>query len=88
MLLDPPTFPKGEVERAAYIRRDLRWTLAHVTVQPFDSAQYVTFAAPLDSALLRHPPRQQVSVSYGYETTLHLVWMPRAWNFRVIWSCC
>jgi hypothetical protein len=88
MLVDPPAFPNGERDRAAYVRRGLQRALASVAVEPFDSSQYVLMADPVDSAVVRHPPRTQISLSYGYETTLILYWDPEAKQFHTLWGCC
>jgi hypothetical protein len=88
MLIDPPNFPNGERDRAAYVRRGLRRALASVEVEPFDSTQYVLMADPVDSAIIRQPPRLEIALSYGYETTLILQWNAGRKAFIVLWGCC
>ena len=88
MLIDPPEFADGEVGRAAYIREDLLRTLRTVEVSSFDSSGYAFFAEAVDSAILVHPPRQQVSFAYGYESALVLVWDSTKGEFRLLWGCC
>ena len=88
MLIDPPHFPQGEVDRAAYVREGLKRALESVSVAAFDSAQYAMMADSIDSALVRQPPARQIMVSYGYETTLVLIWDPAKRTFRAVWGCC
>jgi len=88
MLIDPPEFPEGEASRAAYIRRGLRRTLEGVRVDPFDSTNYGQMADSIDSTVVRQPPREQITLGYGYETTLALAWDPVSKSFRHLWACC
>jgi hypothetical protein len=88
MLIDPPEFPEGEPGRAAYIRRGLRRTLEGVSVKPFDSANYGQMADSVDSTIIRQPPREQILLGYGYETTLAVAWDPVSKSFRHLWACC
>lgn len=88
MLIDPPEFPNGETSRSAYVRQGLMRTLESVSVEPFDSTQYVMMAGSIDSTIVRQPPEQEISLSYGYETTLTLFWDPKRLVFRLLWGCC
>lgn len=83
-----PRPPADSAARAAYLRARLDRVLAGVEVEPFDSAAYVTLAAPLDSAVLRRPPSRQVSVAYGYETTVVLAWDSVSGRLRRLHACC
>jgi hypothetical protein len=88
MLVDAPEFQNGEVGRAAYVRNGLLAALKNVSVQRFDSANYVLMARPVDSTVLRHPPRFQVLLVYGHETKVVLVWDAQTRAFRRLWACC
>lgn len=86
-LVAPPP-PAGEAARAAFLRQRLHRALSSVEVEPFDPAFYRTMADPVDSAILRRPPRQQVSFAYGYETTVVLAWDPGTGKLRRLYACC
>ncbi len=88
MLIDPPEFPNGEISRSAYIRQGLMRTLESVIVRPFDSTIYVWMAESIDSIIVQQPPAQEISLRYGYETTLMLFWDPKTLGFRLLWRCC
>jgi hypothetical protein len=74
--------------RAAFVRDRLERVLASVVVEPFDLADYTTMAQPVDSAVLRQPPSQQVSFAFGFETTVVLAWDPAAGTLRRLHACC
>ncbi len=74
--------------RDSFVRGRLQRALASVEVEPFDPAAYATMADPVDSALVRRPPREQVSFSYGFETTVVLAWDPAAATLRRLHACC
>ena len=86
MLIDPPAFPNGEVSRAAYVCEGLARTLESVSVGGFDSTSYVNMAAHVDSTLLTKPPLRQITLAYGYETVIVLLWEPSRKSFRVLWG--
>jgi len=86
-LVDPPDF-SGTAERDEYLRRRLRGTLEDVKVRGFDRTGYEMMADAPDSLLLREPPRFEVRFSYGYETTVVLMWDQAAGRFHGLWSCC
>ena len=88
MLIDPPTFPDGEASRAAYVRQGLLRTLGSVNVEPFDASNYAQTADSIDSTIIRHPPLEQITLGYGYETTLGVAWDPASKSFRTLWACC
>jgi hypothetical protein len=73
----------------AFLRAQLDTVLASVVVQPI-AAQSVRLMAE-DSVVLaglEPRPTHRISFSYGYETTVRLVWdAPRA-RFVRLWSCC
>ena len=77
-----------EAARAAFVRSRLDRALASVEVEPFDPASYATMADPVDSAVLRKPPPNQVSFAYGYETTVVLAWDPASASLRRLHACC
>jgi hypothetical protein len=74
--------------RAAFVRDRLDRALASVVVEPFDLADYTTMAQPVDSAVLRNPPWQQVSFAFGFETTVVLARDPAAGTLRRLHACC
>ena len=86
-LVDPPPLADAAA-RDAFVRQKLERALASVEVEPFDSASYAAMADPVDSAVLRQPPRTQVSLSYGYETTLALAWDATTRKLRLLFGCC
>jgi hypothetical protein len=86
-LTDPPSFPT-DAARDKYVRAALLRTLAKVAVGPFDSLSYRQVVESPDSLILRRPPLEEVTVSYGYETTVVLVWHPDSMTFRVLYECC
>ena len=77
-----------EAARASFVRGRLDRALASVEVEPFDPAAYATMADPVDSALLKSPPPEQVSFAYGYETTVVLAWDPAAATLERLHACC
>ncbi len=74
---------------AAVLRARLDTVLASVKVQRFDAPGVRILAedtAVLSSLIPR--PKERVSISYGYETMVRLVWdAPRRRLVR-LWSCC
>src|SRR5690606_5501031 len=83
-----PAAPVEEAARAEHLRKRLDRTMASIQVEPFNRIDYVTMAQPVDSAVLRDPPAQQVRFSYGYESTVVLAWDPVAGRLRVVHACC
>lgn len=71
------------------LRAQLDSVLASVVVQRLD-APGVQVMAEDRAALagLEPRPTQRVSLSYGYETTVHLVWDAPRQRFVRLWSCC
>ena len=73
----------------AFLRAQLDTVLASVVVEPIDAPTVRLMAE--DSAVLAglaSRPKQRITFSYGYETTVRLVWdAPRA-RFVRLWSCC
>ncbi len=88
MLIDPSEVPEGEESRREYIRRDLLRTVASVSVQPFDPTSYMYMANQVDSTLVQDPPAREILFSYGYETTVVLMWDEDTEAFRLLWTCC
>ncbi len=86
LVVPPP--PADPLARAAHLRRRLDRTLASVEVEPFDSMAYVSMARTIDSTILRQPPVQQVSFTYGYETTVVLAWDRASGRLRLLHACC
>ena len=86
MLIDPPEFPNGEVSRSAYVCQGLVRALESVSVGPFDSTSYVNMAESVDSNLLRKPPREQITLAYGYETVIVVLWDSTKRSFRPLWG--
>lgn len=74
--------------RDSFVRGRLDRALASVEVEPFDPAAYATMADPVDSAILRRPPHEQVSFAYGYETTVVLAWDPATARLERLHACC
>jgi hypothetical protein len=73
----------------AVVRAKLDSVLASVVVQRIDAAT-VRFMAEDSAALTELEPRptHRVSFSYGYETTVRLVWDAPRERFVRLWSCC
>ena len=78
----------SQTARAAAIRARLEATLSSVTVEPFDVNAYKGMAGMADSALLHHPPAEQIGFEYGYESHVVLRWDAAAGVFRRLWGCC
>jgi hypothetical protein len=74
--------------RSVFMRDRLDRALASVVVEPFDLSDYTTMAQPVDSAVLRQPPSQQVSFAFGFETTVVLAWDPATATLRRLHACC
>jgi hypothetical protein len=71
------------------LRSKLDSVLASVTVSPLDAPGVRLMAE--DSAVLAGldaRPSRRVSFSYGYETTVRLVWDATGRRFVKLWSCC
>jgi hypothetical protein len=76
-------------EVGAILRAKLDSVLASVVVQQLDAPGVRLMAE--DSAVLaalEPRPTQRVSFSYGYETTVRLVWDAPRERFVRLWSCC
>ena len=74
---------------AAALRGALDKVLASVVVQRLDAPGVRLMKE--DSAVLAGldpPPSRRVSFSYGYETTVRLVWDERGARFVRLFSCC
>ena len=73
----------------AVLRAKLDSVLASVVVERLDAAG-VRFMAEDSAALAGLDPRptHRVSFSYGYETTVRLVWDAPRERFVRLWSCC
>lgn len=73
----------------AVVRAKLDSVVASVIVQPLD-APGVRLMAEDSAALAGVEPRptHRVSYSYGYETTVRLVWDAQRERFVRLWSCC
>jgi len=74
---------------ATVLRARLDSVLASVIVQRLDAPGVRLMAE--DSAVLSglHPrPTQRISFSYGYETTVRLVWDAPRERFVRLWTCC
>lgn len=73
----------------AWLRARLDRVLASVVAQPLDAPGVRLMAE--DSAVLAGldpRPTTRVSFSYGYETTVRLVWDTPRERFVRLWSCC
>jgi hypothetical protein len=86
LIVSPPL--DTDSARAAFVRDRLDRVLASVVVEPFDLTDYTTMGQPVDSAVLRQPPSQQVSFAFGFETTVVLAWDPAAGTLRRLHACC
>jgi hypothetical protein len=86
-LLDSTTRVSRRVD--AVVRAKLDTVLASVVVQRLDAAG-VRLMAEDSAALagLEPRPTHRVSFSYGYETTVRLVWDAPRERFVRLWSCC
>jgi hypothetical protein len=74
---------------SAVLRAQLDSVLASVIVQPLDDPAVRVMAE--DSAILaglEPRPTHRVSFSYGYETTVRLVWDAPRRRFVRLWTCC
>jgi uncharacterized membrane protein (DUF441 family) len=74
---------------APVLRAKLDAVLASVTVQRLDAPGVRLMAE--DSAVLAGlvpRPTHRVSLSYGYETTVRLVWDAPRERFIQLWTCC
>jgi hypothetical protein len=86
-LLDSTARADSQVN--AVVRAKLDSVLASVVVERLDAAGVRLMAE--DSAVLaglEPRPTQRVSFSYGYETTVRLVWDAPGERFVRLWSCC
>jgi hypothetical protein len=86
-LLDSATRASPRVE--SFLRAQLDTVLASVVVQSLDAPGVKLMKEDSATlAALEPRPTQRISFSYGYETTVRLVWdAPRA-RFVRLWSCC
>ena len=86
-LLDSTTRVSPQVR--AIVRAKLDSVLASVVVERLD-APGVRLMAEDSAALagLEPRPTRRVSLSYGYETTVRLVWDAPRERFVRLWSCC
>jgi hypothetical protein len=74
---------------AAYVRTRFDRTLAGLTVEPLDTAEARLMADDPDVLSQVTPlPRTQLSFSYGYESTIVLIWDARRRKFVLLWGCC
>jgi hypothetical protein len=86
-LLDSTTRAASNVN--AVVRAKLDSVLASVVVERLDAPAVRLMAE--DSAVLaglEPRPTHRVSFSYGYETTVRLVWDAPRERFVRLWSCC
>lgn len=73
----------------AFMRGRLDTVLASVKVEPLDGPSVRLMAE--DSAILATltlRPELRISISYGYESTVRLVWDAPRHRFVRLWSCC
>ena len=80
---------RGRPQMDAFLRARLDSVLAGVLVQRLDGPSVRLMAE--DSAVLaglEPRPTHRVSFSYGYETTVRLVWDAPRQRFVRLWSCC
>jgi hypothetical protein len=86
-LLDSTARVSAQVN--AVVRAKLDTVLASVVVARLDAAG-VRLMAEDSAALagLEPRPTHRVSFSYGYETTVRLVWDAPRERFVRLWSCC
>ena len=87
-LVDPPTFENSKAAQDAYVKSALQKALESVRVESFSESNYVSFAKELDSTLVQHPPKFQVTFSYGYGTSVALYWDGIRKVLRLLWICC
>ncbi len=88
-LVDPPDFEKDKVNRDNYIRLALQKTLSGISIDTFCMSDYLGMArSSIDTSIVNHPPKFQLSFSYGYESTIVLYWDSTACVFRKLWDCC
>lgn len=86
-LLDSSTLGRPRVD--TLLRARLDSVLSGVLVQRLDAPGVRLMAE--DSAILaglEPPPTHRISFSYGYETTVRLVWDAPRQRFVRLWSCC
>jgi len=80
---------RGGPQPAAVLRARLDSVLARVKVDRLDAPGVRLMAEDsvvLASMALR--PKYRVSIAYGYETTVRLVWDASRQRFVRLWSCC
>lgn len=81
--------PRNQPQADSLLRARLDSVLSSVVVQRLDDPGVRLMAE--DSAILASlepPPTQRISFSYGYETTVRLVWDAPRQRFVRLWSCC
>lgn len=86
-LLDSARRSRPRVD--SVLRARLDSVLASVAVEPLDARD--SRLMPEDSAILagiEPRPTQEISFSYGYETTSRLFWDAPRKRFVQLWSCC
>ena len=72
-----------------YIRDRLDSALASVKVEPLDTATITLLGEDPDVHKRIVPrPTNQISLSYGYETAMALVWDATARRLIRLWYCC
>ena len=75
--------------RDDYIRERLDAALARIRTGPLDTASARLLGdgqSALDTIMPR--PTVQLTLSYGYESTVALVWHAPTRRFAVLWTCC
>jgi len=80
---------RGQPQLAEVLSARLDTVLARVEVERLDAPGVRLMAE--DSAVLTSlvpRPKYRVSIAYGYETTVHLVWDAPRQRFVRLWSCC
>ena len=80
--------PADSTSVEAFLTERLTRSLESVRLEPLDTASMQMFSglAVLDSISPR--PTMQVTLSYGYETTVALAFDRRSRRFVTLWACC
>lgn len=88
-LVDVDPVERSPARINQYVRRRLDRAFNSVRREPIDTASARHMADdPQLVAKLQPRPRRQVSITYGYESSVVLLWDGHAQRFVHYWSCC
>ena len=84
-LIDEDSVRADPVALAAYLRMRIDTEVAGAKVGPLDTNELMLMADSAKIAALHDPPHEVVYLSYGYESTIALIWDKKRRSFDVLW---